>query len=304
MVSMIADPELTAMCSRLARALAPPRGHYRPFRVEGFAAGWLDDARAARLAQMSEVFVVREDDVRFVDSLDSEERRSAGIDRVARELAAAGELTAWRDERYAVAPEFGAEPRFFLERAAARYFGIHTYAAHANGVVRADNGIRMWLARRSATKSIDPGMLDNLVGGGIAAGQSIAETVIKEAWEEAGVPAPLASLAPPAGTVQIRREQRDGLQRETIFVHDLWLPPAYAPDCQDGEAIDHRLVTLDEAAHLITADEGPDAITADASLVIVDFLMRHGQIERDTAAYKALDALRHPAMSFAASSDG
>src|SRR5207249_1051623 len=99
---------------------------------EGFAAGWLNDARAERLAPMSEVFVVREDGVRFVDGLDDEARRSAAIDRVARELAAAGELTAWRDERYSVASEFGAAPWFLLERAAARYFGIHTYGAHVN----------------------------------------------------------------------------------------------------------------------------------------------------------------------------
>src|SRR4030095_1097627 len=115
-------------------------------------------------------FVVREDSVAFVDALDTDDRRSAALDRVARELSAAGELTAWRNERYAVGAEFGAAPWFRLERAAARYFGIHTYAAHLNGVVRCEDDILMWLARRSATKSIDPGMLDNLVGGGIASG--------------------------------------------------------------------------------------------------------------------------------------
>ena len=43
----------------------------------------------------------------------------------------------------------------------------------------------MWIARRSPAKAIDPGMLDNLVGGGVAAGQTITTTLIKEAWEEA-----------------------------------------------------------------------------------------------------------------------
>ena len=47
----------------------------------------------------------------------------------------------------------------------------------------------MWIARRSPTKAIDPDLLDNLVGGGIAAGQSVPTTVVKEAWEEAGIPA-------------------------------------------------------------------------------------------------------------------
>ena len=71
---------------------------------------------------------------------------------------------------------------FELERCAARYFGIRTFAAHINGLVRTDDGIRMWLGRRSPHKAVDPGLLDNMVGGGIAAGASVEATVIKEAW--------------------------------------------------------------------------------------------------------------------------
>ena len=301
---MLAHAELTALRSRLGRALAPPRGHYRPFRVEGCAAGWLNDARAARLAAMRDVFVVHDDEIRVLDDLDTEPRRSAAMSRVAHELACAGDLSAWRDEPYAVAPGFGAAPWFILDRAAARYFGIHTYAAHVNGVVRADHRVLMWLARRSETKAIDPGMLDNLVGGGIAAGKSVAATVVKEAWEEAGIPTPLACLAHNAGTVQLWREQPDGLQNETIFVHDLWLPAAFVPVGHDGEVVDHRLVSLPEAARLIAMERGLDVVTADASLVVLDFLIRHGQIEQNTPAYHALDALRHPATTFAPPSPG
>lgn len=300
--SMIDDAVLNALCLRLARALAPPRANYRPLRVEGTAAGWFNDARASRLARMPDVFAVDEHGARFVDRLNDEKSRSDAIDRVARELAAAGELSAWRDERYAVAPALGAPPWFLLERSAARYFGIHTHAVHVNGVVHDGDSVRMWIARRSPTKSIDPGMLDNLVGGGVAAGQTIATTLVKEAWEEAGMPAPLASRARCAGAVQICREQSDGLQRETIFVHDLWLPSDFTPAGMDDEVVEHRLVTLPEAARLLAEDEGPDAITADASLVILDFLMRHGEIERDTTVCKALDALRYRPIGLATSS--
>ncbi len=103
----------------------------------------------------------------------------------------------------------------------------------------------MWIARRSPTKAIDPGMLDNLVGGGIAAGQSVAATLVKEAWEEAGIDAAARAHAQPAGAVHLCREQPDGLQRETIFVHDLWLPVGLRRRAgQDGEVVDHRLVSL------------------------------------------------------------
>ncbi len=121
-------------------------------------------------------------------------------------------------------------------------------------------------------------MLDNLVGGGISAGQSVAETVVKEAFEEAGIDASLAARARPAGTVDICRAQPDGLQRETIFVHDLWLPADFTPVCIDGEAVLHRLVELPEAARLIGNADGRDVATADSSLVILDCLLRHGAI--------------------------
>src|SRR5208282_2047485 len=137
---------------------------------------------------------------------------------VARTLAAEGALTAWRGERYAVAADPGTPPLFELERAAARYFGIHTFAAHANGLVGGAAGWRMWLARRSATKAIDPGLLDNLVGGGIAAGTTPGQTIAREAWEEAGIGEDIARRAPRVGSVELCRDRPDGLQRETIYV--------------------------------------------------------------------------------------
>jgi hypothetical protein len=40
------------------------------------------------------------------------------------------------------------------------------------------------------------------------------------------------------------------------------------------EAVEHRLVSLLDAARLIANEEGPDGVTADASLVVLDFLLR------------------------------
>jgi len=291
---MIDDGVLAALSARLGRALAPPRGRYRPLWVERAAAGWLDDARAARLAAIADVFDVRDDGISFDAGINTASARSDALARVARALAADGLLTAWRDERYAVAPEFHAPPWFELERAAARFFGVRTYAVHINGLVRHDRDVAMWIARRSPDKAIDPDMLDNLVGGGIAVGQSVASTAVKEAWEEAGIAASVAARAQPAGAVHLCRAQSDGLQRETIFVHDLWLPADFVPAGQDGEVVEHRLVSLREVGALIANDDGPDVVTADAALVMLDCLLRHGAIEPDAPDYGALEALRHP----------
>ena len=65
--------------------------------------------------------------------------------------------------------------------------------------------------------------------------------MVKEAWEEAGIPPDAAVTASPAGEVRVCRELADGLERETIFVYDLLLPPDFTPACQDGEAVEHRL---------------------------------------------------------------
>lgn len=291
---MLAAAIVTAIAERLTRELAPPRGRYRPLRIGCHDAGWLDEARAARLAGFGDVFEVDVDATRLRPGLEGPAAATTALEGVTHTLAAEGQLTAWRDERYAVVPAFGAPPLFLLERAAARYFGIHTFAAHVNGLVRRDTGIAMWIARRSPTKPIDPGMLDNLIGGGIAVGHDIAGTVVKEAWEEAGITEDIAREASTVGTVGICREQPDGLQRETIFVHDLWLPESFAPAGQDGEVVAHRLVSLHEAAHLIANLDGPDVVTADASLVVVDCLLRHGMIAAECPERATLEALRHP----------
>ncbi|MFO1314805.1 MAG: DUF4743 domain-containing protein [Burkholderiales bacterium] len=290
---MTDDATWDAVARRLGRALAPPARPCRPLRVGGAVAGWLTPERARRVAGFGDVFRVDGDGVEFIPALADADARSRAIARVAETLAAEGALTAWRDERYAVAASFGAPPWFVLERAAARYFGVRTYAAHVNGLVGAGADVTMWLARRSPTKAIDPGMLDNLVGGGIASGATVEGTVVKEAWEEAGMPAALAAGARRVATLGIHREQPDGLQWETIFAHDVWLPQTFVPANQDGEAVAHRRVTLAEAARLIALDHGEDEVTADASLVALDCLLRLGAGPAGGARLRTLASLRH-----------
>jgi 8-oxo-dGTP pyrophosphatase MutT (NUDIX family) len=289
---VIADSIVDRLTARLDRALAPPRSSLRTWLVDGYAAGYLDDRRAQRIARFGDVFDVTEGGVRLHALLDHPAARTRAIDAVVRTLATEGELTRWRDERYAIAVELVAQPLFEIERAAARFFGIATHAAHINATTTRNGEICMWIARRSATKAIDPGLLDNLVGGGIAAGGSIAATIVKEAWEEAGIPDELASSAQPAGFVRIFREQPDGVHRETIYVHDLSLPPDFEPRNQDGEVAGFRLASIEEVAAWVGNEIGEDVVTGDAGLVIADWLMRHGHVPSAQPSYRKLDRLR------------
>jgi 8-oxo-dGTP pyrophosphatase MutT (NUDIX family) len=291
----IAPPAAIArVADRLERVLATPAVAYEPLVVASHVVGWVTPERGQRLARWPQLFRRRDRALELAPSLDTPEARTEALAAVARTLSVESALTAWRDERYAVAASPGKKTLFELERAAARYFGIHTFAAHANGLVGDDDRWRMWLARRSPTKAIDPGLLDNLVGGGIAAGSDAAATLIKEAWEEAGIGETLSRRAQRAGSVDICRDTSDGLQRETIYVHDLWLPADFAPANQDGEAVEHRLCAPDAVLSVLATDD----ITADASLVIVDFLIRRGHIAPGEPAFAALNTLwRRPALN-------
>ena len=289
-VPWTASPAAVAnVARRLARVLATSSASYEPFWVEDRIVGWLTPQRAQRLARWPALFERGERGVALSPRLFAPEARTAALADVARALAAEGALTAWRDERYPVAAGRAA-PLFDLERAAARYFGIHTFAAHANGLVRSGSGWQMWLARRSATKAIDPGLLDNLVGGGMASGTTAYATLIREAWEEAGIDEDVARHAHCAGSVEICRDQPDGLQRETVHVYDLWLGADFVPTNQDGEVGEHRLCAADDVLALLATDD----VTGDASLVIIDFLLRHGHVAPDDPSRGALEAMRHP----------
>ena len=287
---MIDDAILAAIDARIVRATAVPSSGWRRFEAAGTALGLVDDARAERLARF-DCFDVSPGVVALDSALATPDARSAAIADVAAALRREGALPAWRDELYAVAPVFDAPALFRIERGAARYFGVRTYAAHVNGIVHDGDETRMWIARRSAHKAVDPGLLDNLVGGGIAAGMRVDETVAKEAWEEAGIDATTARAARPVGVVHAMRTMFDGLQRETLFVHDLALPPTFVPSNRDGEAVEHRLVSLDDAARIVATSGGDDEATLDASVVIVDYLVRHGAIRPDQPRYAALVGL-------------
>ena len=282
---------LAAIEARLAGALSlPPAVRYRPFWIDGAVFGFIDDDRVARLAAFPQ-FRAGPDGVTFDPSLADPRARTDAVADAVRVLRAEGALPAWRNETYAIAADFGLPPQFSIERGAARYFGLRTFAAHVNGLVRRGGGAAMWLARRSPDKAVDPGLLDNLVGGGVAAGFTVEQTLVKEAWEEAGIDEALARNSRPCGIMHVRRPMFDGLQRETLFIYDLDLPPGFVPANQDGEAVEHRLAQLAEVTRIVAETRGPDEVTIEASLVVLDCLIRHGAIREDVPGFDALAAL-------------
>jgi 8-oxo-dGTP pyrophosphatase MutT (NUDIX family) len=238
---------------------------------DGMRVGWLRKSHAQRLLAWPDIFKRDANGVRIAESLASTEARTEAIGGVIKALHEEGAITGWRNERYAVVTAFDAPPLLHIERAAARFFGTMTYAAHANGYCGKGAACEMWLARRAATKPIDPGMLDNLVGGGMSAGIPPLQTIIREAWEEAGIPEPLARNAVAAGSISLLREVPEGVQSEVIFVHDLELPREFQPHNEDGEVAEFRRVQISEVIGMLSGDAD---FTLDARLVVMSFLER------------------------------
>jgi 8-oxo-dGTP pyrophosphatase MutT (NUDIX family) len=165
-----------------------------------------------------------------------------------------------------------------------RPFGLPSLAVHVNGIAAGDRKT-LWIARRSPAKGTDPGMLDNLVGGGVGAGYSVQDVLVKEAWEEAGIEAALARSATRGGTARILREVDEGVQSETILVHDLALPPDFQPQNQDGEVAEFRLAPAEEVLALARDTE---ELTLDAALVTLDHFLRDGAISPTDPRYAGL----------------
>lgn len=264
----------------LARRRAP--GLRLPLLCGGQAIGSVARAQLGALAVHAPWVLAGDTAVSFPAPLAADpEALSTALAASNLALREAGLIPGWRDETYAIVTVHGAPAMARLERAAARFWGTLTFGAHLNGYVRDDTGrvSALWIARRSLTKATDPGCLDNLVGGGIPHGQSPFEALVRECWEEAGLPPHLARQCSPGRTVAIDRDIPEGVQQELIFGYDLALPAGVLPQCMDGEVMAHRLVPVDEVIGLLAGTD----MTVDAALVTLDFLLRHGLLPPELA---------------------
>jgi 8-oxo-dGTP pyrophosphatase MutT (NUDIX family) len=264
------------------------RAHHS-FWIDAQQVGWIRSTDVPLLARWPDVFEIDGPRVVLSSRFSTVDERSAALGRVIGALAADGRIPGWRNETYAIRNAFDAPPLAYIERAASRFFGTMTYAVHLNGIVEYEAGApQLWIARRSETKATDPGMLDNVVAGGIGWGFSIETTIIKECWEEAGIPEQIAALAVPGRAVHVLQSLPEGTQAEQIFIYDLLLPEDFVPHNQDGEVGEHRLARIEEVARWI--EEA--AMTVDASLATLDCLLRRRWIDEDVCA--GIDELFRP----------
>jgi 8-oxo-dGTP pyrophosphatase MutT (NUDIX family) len=207
--------------------------------------------------------------------------RDARLAEIHDALHRRGLIRAWRDEPYPLRDRAGGE-HATIERAASRFWGTLTLGAHCNGYVADAQGrpTHLWIARRSHTKPTDPGRLDNLVGGGVARGQSPREALVREGWEEAGLRPQQMEALVEGSVIELDCDIAEGRQHEWLYVFDLALAPDVAPHNTDGEVAEHLLLPMAEALARAASGE----LTTDAALATFDFAWRHHLIEPSRAS--------------------
>ena len=272
---------------RIAECNAHDLDGFLPFRIGEAQPGWIRPEFARLLADYPEAFAVDNRCVRTAPALAGFEDRTEAVASVLRALSDDGKLGRWRDEAYPVGNRLFGPHLMLMDRSAIPFFGVRAYGVHVNGFARDGGRILMWIGRRAKDRPTWPGMLDNFVAGGQPAGIGLMENVIKEAGEEAGVPEALAAAARPVGAISYCQETEEGLKPDVMYCYDLELPASFTPENRDGEIEEFYLWPVERVMETVadTAD-----FKFNCNLVCIDFFVRHGLIDPESAHY--LDIVR------------
>ena len=232
-----------------------------PFRIGSAQVGWVKPEFAAKLSTFPDIH-------RDADGLALGD--GAGLPWIGRQLADAG-CFRWRREEFDIRADPDGPVLARLDRGALPSFGVLALGVHVNGLVRRRDGLHLWVARRAANKHLDPCKLDHVVAGGVPAGLTPAETLIKEAQEEAAIPASLARQAIEVARIGYAMERPEGLRRDLLYCYDLELPEEFAPHAADGEVEAFELWPIDRVMQTVR-DTGD--FKFNVNLVLIDLFQR------------------------------
>jgi 8-oxo-dGTP pyrophosphatase MutT (NUDIX family) len=234
-------------------------------QVVGYAAPALTDALAPYADRDGPALVLRD---------------PAGLEALVVEFGACG-LFRVRDEAFDVKAVAGGPALARVDRGALPALGLLAEGVHVNGLVRTPDGPCLWVGRRAPHKALDPDRLDHLVAGGVPAGLTPTETLVKEAAEEASIPPELARQATWHGTVAYAMERPEGLRRDVLHCADLWLPAGFVPRPNDDEVVAFALWPL---PRVVAAVRATDDFKFNVPLVLIDLFIRMDLLPADEAA--------------------
>lgn len=263
---------------------------FAPFYIGGKSYGWVKKKLAAQLGQEVEHFTPFKDGLALSKDIEGFSARSDAL------ADAAEWIAEWRDrelrgEMYPIFAKWGDEPLAQVDRAAVPWFGVKAFGVHVNGFVRKKDGIHLWIGERATDRLVEPGKLDNMIGGGQPIGLTLEENLKKEAKEEAGLNAAQIKQAKQVSVISYMLEKSKGLRNDVLFIYDLELPADVIPHNTDGEVARFDLLPIVEVAKLVSET---DRFKFNCNLVISDFLIRHGFLTQKHPEYAEITKrLRH-----------
>jgi thiamine pyrophosphokinase len=253
------------------------------FRLGEDQVGWLGAELARALAFFPRDVHFDGRGVALAGKLRGEGARTAALERLAGALAGRGHFRL-RGEAFDVraTPEGPVLAR--LDRGALPAFGVIAQGVHVNGYVRRPDGLHLWVGWRARDKPVAPGQMDHIVAGGIPAGLSPLECLVKEAAEEASLPAEIAAAAVAAERISYVMANDEGLRRDVLHCYDLELPEGFRPRPNDAEVDRFELWPAGDLIGVV-AEAGP--VKFNVNLVLIGFALRHGLLPGLTAAEAA-----------------
>jgi 8-oxo-dGTP pyrophosphatase MutT (NUDIX family) len=182
-------------------------------------------------------------------------------------------------------PIIGSKFSVSLERYASTLFGIISRGAHMTAYTMANDGMKIWVPRRSPHLFTYPSCLDTTVAGGVAAGEGPYECVLREADEEASLSNELVQKnAKAVGCISYigLNDPRGGgetglIAPDILYVYDIELSEDTICRPNDSEVKDFYLMSLSEVKQGLAQGE----FKKNSALVMIDFFIRHGIITQE-----------------------
>ncbi len=244
-------------------------GSYTPFRLGGAHVGWLTEQVADTLLGRG---CRRKDGTVVLD-------QAASLSKLVQDLAGSGHFPL-RKEAFDVRAQPDGAVLATVDRGALPWFGMVAQGVHVNGIVQRADGLHVWVGRRALDRLMDPGKLDHLVAGGVPAGLTREQTLIKEGAEEAGLDEAIVRQARQAGLVSYTMARPEGLRRDRLHCYDLVLPEAVQPKPCDGEVTGFELWPI---SRVIRTVRETDEFKFNVNLVLIDLFLRLSLLPQDEA---------------------
>jgi len=180
----------------------------------------------------------------------------------------------------------GGELLFSIDRAAFPLLGIVAYGVHMIAYTRDAKGDvdKLWVSKRGNDVRGYKGFFDNTVSGGIPTGETPREALIREADEEAKLSKRDLANVKSCGTLSyfhIRKPEQGpdpGLLHPGVqYIYEMVAPENFNP-IPDGKEVEsfHQLGCKEILEQIVGGKVKPFF-----TLVVIDFLLRHGVIDEE-----------------------